>query len=131
VAVSGPPCGLDPKATGYERYGGRGITICDRWRGDQGFENFLADMGERPPNTSLDRINNDGNYELGNCRWATQTTQVRNSRVAKLTMGRVLHIRRLAAEGKTRTEIAKNFGISSWCVGQIAANKTWQEAAIA
>jgi hypothetical protein len=69
---------LRSTATGYQNYGGRGITVCERWRGS--FANFLADMGPRPEGMSLDRINNDGNYEPGNCRWATAKEQTDNRR---------------------------------------------------
>jgi hypothetical protein len=61
----------------YWRYGGRGITVCKRWHK---FENFLEDMGERPPKMSINRINNDGNYEPDNCEWGTQTDQSNNTR---------------------------------------------------
>ena len=70
----------NPKRNRYEIYGGRGITVCDRWM--QSFENFLADMGEAPEGLSLDRFPDmDGNYEPGNCRWATDVEQVYNRRV--------------------------------------------------
>lgn len=66
----------NPKATGYNRYGGRGVTICDRW---QSFENFLEDMGECPSGMSLDRYpNRSGNYDPDNCRWATRQEQGEN-----------------------------------------------------
>ena len=70
---------FNPRCAGFKYYGGRGITVCERWRNS--FENFCDDMGPRPSSKhSIDRIANAGNYEPGNCQWATQKSQCRNSR---------------------------------------------------
>lgn len=67
----------NPNNNRYYLYGARGITVCDGWRI---FENFLADMGKRPAGKTLDRVDPNGNYEPGNCRWATPRQQIANRR---------------------------------------------------
>lgn len=80
-------CGMhrrckSPKCAEYPLYGGRGISVCERWNN---FENFYADMGERPKDHSIDRINSDGDYEPSNCRWSDRTTQNSNQRKRQRT----------------------------------------------
>lgn len=75
---------LDPTQPEYKFYGGRGVTICDRWRGVGGFRNFMQDMGPKPtPKHTLDRKDPNGNYEPSNCEWATKRQQTVNKRKRK------------------------------------------------
>lgn len=67
----------NPKDPSFMYYGERGVSVCERWRE---FENFLHDMGVRPPGKTIDRLNSNGNYEPGNCRWATPKEQIQNRR---------------------------------------------------
>lgn len=68
----------NPNCEGFRYYGGRGITVCSRWR--RSFENFILDMGQPPAGLQIERRNNDGNYEPGNCYWATRSQNARNKR---------------------------------------------------
>ena len=83
---------LSPSNTSYMNYGGRGIKICSRWLKD--YRNFLLDVGERPRGFTFDRINVDGNYELGNVRWASASTQSKNKRTSLIIVyqGKYVHL---------------------------------------
>lgn len=121
----------NPLRPDWPRYGGRRIRVCERWHS---FANFVADMGICPDGLTLDRIDNNGNYEPGNCRWATWEVQYRNRRSnsgelhgnAKLTARDVLRIRELAARGMTHRELGYRFGVSDANVGYIVQRKAWR-----
>ena len=99
----------DPRCRSYPRYGGRGITVCERWLGKSGFSNFLADMGEKPSAShSIDRIDNDKGYSPENCRWASNKSQSVNKSTNSLVTFR----------GKTQcvSEWALELGIDRQCL---------------
>lgn len=93
---------LDPNSKSYARYGGRGIKVCPEW-GD--FLMFLADMGLAPAGKQIDRIDNDGDYEPRNCRWATRQEQARNRRTS--------HILSINGQDRTLAEWADISGVAS------------------
>jgi hypothetical protein len=116
-------CTLDTHPD-YKNYGGRGITMCDRWRV---FENFLADMGERPHGTTIDRRNNDGNYEPSNCRWATATEQNRNSRHCKLTLDLAREAMGRLEMGEGPSAIGRRLGVTGAMIAAIRDGRAWRE----
>jgi len=115
----------NPNHNRYKDWGGRGISVCSRWQGNQGFETFLADMGECPGRFVIDRIDNDGDYEPENCRWIDYKTSARNRRGIKLTQDDVDTIRKMSLLGLTQHEIASQFDVSRSMVGYVVRRKSW------
>jgi hypothetical protein len=98
----------NPNDIGFKYYGGRGIKVCEKWRGS--FESFLSDMGRKPDGATIERINNDGDYEPSNCRWVSNFDQQSNRR----------NNRKITFNGRTLThsQWGRELGISRDLIGQ-------------
>ncbi len=109
----------------YKYYGGRGITVCERWRNS--FLTFLEDMGKRPfPEAQIDRLNNDGNYEPGNCRWTTGIENCRHQSSTKLTIIKAAEIKeQYMIENITQKELGSLYGVTQSLISFIINNKRW------
>ena len=117
-----------PHSPDWRYYGAKGITVDPRW---DIFEVFLADMGERPEGTTLDRVDPTRGYTSANCRWATPTQQLRNRACVRLDIETAREIRaRYAAGGVTMAALGADFGIGRGYVSRIVANRIWREEAI-
>lgn len=108
----------------YKYYGGRGITVCDRWLDpESGYENFLSDMGSRPEGFTLDRIDCDGHYEPSNCRWADDVTQMRNRRSTKLKGEDVVTAFHLIDGGMLQKDVARLYKCTRGAIQHIVKNR--------
>ena len=106
---------LNPNDTNWPRYGGAGVGVCSEWLV---FEAFLRDMGERPPGTSIDRIDNAEGYSKSNCRWATRSQQQRN-KANSVPPSVAAVILDLSAAGLTRRQIQDELQLPKYTVGNV------------
>lgn len=115
----------DPRRDTDHKYAGRGITYDPTW---DSFEQFLADMGERPKGTTLDRVDNNLGYSKANCRWATHIEQARNRRNTRLTYAQAVEVAIARHLGVPCKVIAADYGTSESLPKEIAKGRAWKDA---
>lgn len=119
----------NPNNKRYANYGGRGIKVCQRWDSEDGFLRFVEDMGARPPEMTLDRIDNDGNYEPNNTRWADKYTQAGNHQNSNPVPGVGWHKQR--QKYRARVKIGgkeKSLGLHDTLEEAIEARRLWENS---
>ena len=113
----------NPRAQDYARYGGRGIKVCPAW---DRFVQFVQDVGPHPgPGWTLDRENNNGDYEPGNVRWATRKVQGRNRNYCRLDAAKAAEIRRLWQDGARQVDLAAQYGVSQKAISDVTTGRSW------
>jgi len=112
----------NPNVVAYDRYKG---MLCRRWHS---FENFLADMGERPSGKTIERIDNRKGYSLSNCRWATRREQVRNSSTPKITFNDAVQINLRRMKGETVKNLVLRYGTTRANIYHIIDGRSWSDA---
>jgi len=121
----------NPNDQAYENYGGRGIIVCEQWEKSFVMFEIWAKMRGYKDNLTIDRIENDGNYEPSNCRWVTKTEQAHNKRNNKLTWPKVHLIRQVIHNNLcSKKELMEIYNISKSQIGKIINNEQWQEEII-
>lgn len=114
----------NPQKKDYHRYGGRGITVCERW---ESFENFFEDMGQRPgPDHEIDRTDNNARYNPDNCRWVTHTENSRNRSIVRLNTDMARQIREFRDNGARISHVARDMGIPLGTVSNVWYERGWQ-----
>jgi hypothetical protein len=115
----------NPNTKWYHNYGGKGVTVCERWHSSKNFIEDMADLFKK--HLTLDRIDNSKGYSPDNCRWVDRKAQTRNRKATILDETKVIEIRKLLAKGIKQTKIAPIYNVSAGTIADINTGRTWKD----